>query len=434
MVSNFAQHVLGKQHHDEQEVVEIMSHDKQSKEIQKKVKGSSGNAILRNKGDNMHNVKVLHKKSGELLLSRRLNEDETSFAKEDYGPCPSCFEWLRITIIARHQQNCPASAVMRLLSRLLLHLRTLARPATGIFLEDFLVPAHFADVAEAALLTCSPDERDPENLKTPSHALKLGSDLKRLASMTLVSAIKSGDEGRRRRAKDFLKLMEIEWSTKLERVLLQERKHRKKVPLPLPADIEKFATHLKDEARRADLDDHSFSNYKKVVLIAEASLIAYNRRRPGEVQALSLSDYKARRSGEDEVCPEVVGKLTQFEHYLLKTQDVIMIRGKHGKFVPLLVSADIKPLLDFVTSANVRQDAGISSSNPYVFANSGAGVIRGGHAVASVAHEAELVSPERIRATNCRRFMATMIQGLDVSPQQQKWIIDHLGHTLVRCA
>ena len=41
-------------------------------------------------------------------MSWRLNEDEISFSKEDYGPCSSCFEWLRITIIARHQQNCPA--------------------------------------------------------------------------------------------------------------------------------------------------------------------------------------------------------------------------------------------------------------------------------------------------------------------------------------
>ena len=369
MVSNFAQHVLGIQHRNEPEVVEIIKlevqqseNDTENQERQKKRKDLL--AILRNKGNNIHNVKVLQTKSGELLLSRRLNEHEISFSKEDYGPCPSCFEWLRITVIARHQKACPAreensetlskgrlllqsniisgrisgnpskslteevlpimkcdeignlaredplnvcmgndymkhnvgnklmrkyyaSAVMRLLSRLLLHLRTLDRPTTGIFLEDYLVHAHFADVAEATLLTCSPDENDPENLKTPSHALKLGTDLKRLASITLAGAIKAGDQSRRRLAKDFLTLMDIEWSTKLERVLLQERKHRKKVPLPLPTDIEKFATHLKDEARRADLDDHSFFNYKKVVLVALASLIAYNRRRPGEVQALS---------------------------------------------------------------------------------------------------------------------------------------------------
>ncbi|XP_071810895.1 uncharacterized protein [Apostichopus japonicus] len=60
----------------------------------------------------------------------------------------------------------------------------------------------------------------------------------------------------------------------------------------------------------------------------------------------------------------------------------------------------------------------------------GAGVIPGNYAILMMTTEAGLAHPERIRATNMRRFMATMSQGLDISPQQQQWVVDHMGHTL----
>ncbi|XP_063965463.1 uncharacterized protein LOC135156624 [Lytechinus pictus] len=510
MVTNFSQHLRGKKHQREPEIMELMNlqeskNDDQTTQDVKQEKRKKLLSILRNRGDNMHNVKVLKKQKGELLLSRRMNE--SPFTKEDYGPCPSCLEWLKCSVISRHQRSCPAkqnnsqfltkgslllqsniisgrisgnpsltlkkevlpmmkhdqvgkvvredaliiaigndymkrnvgnrlmrkhyaSAVMRLMARLLINLRSLATPFSGVKLEDYLVPQHFSHVAEATIKTCQPDDADEENLKAPSHALKLGTDLKRVTSIILANAIKKGDNSRRRAAKDFLTLMSIEWSTKLERVLLQERKNKKKQPLPLPKDVERFAVFLKEEALSADLKDYSYTNFRKNAIIALTNLICYNRRRPGEVQALSLADYSARKTGVDEVGREVLGKITKFEQYLIEAQDVIMIRGKHGKFVPLLISEHVRPILAFLTGNHVRSVAGIPTSNNYVFANCAAGVIRGGFAIAKMAAEAGLQLPERMRATNCRKFMATMIQGLDVTPQQQRWIIDHLGHTL----
>lgn len=106
-----------------------------------------------------------------------------------------------------------------------------------------------------------------------------------MANIKVAKAIQAQNQEKKASAKDFLELMSIEWTTKLERVVLEERKGESK-PLPLPSDIMKFSQYLTREAAACDLQDKSYSNYRKVVMLTLASLISYNRRRPGEVQAI----------------------------------------------------------------------------------------------------------------------------------------------------
>ena len=74
------------------------------KSLNKKLQ--SGMAMLRNKGNYLHNMKVLKQKSGELLLSRR---STGTFNLDDYGPCPQCKDWLNRKCALAHQQKfCPA--------------------------------------------------------------------------------------------------------------------------------------------------------------------------------------------------------------------------------------------------------------------------------------------------------------------------------------
>ncbi|KAJ8018205.1 hypothetical protein HOLleu_43939 [Holothuria leucospilota] len=510
---NFSQHILGKVHEAEPEVQKIVSirvskdeSDEKKKEKERERKKLI--AILRNKGDNDHNKKVLKRKKGEVILARRDgDENQESFSIKEYGPCPMCFEWLKLSVIARHQGKCPAnkerpthqtkghlliqssviagklhakasekmlkevypimrndaigllarsdsliialgnqwlvrnlgnplmrkyyvSAVMRLSSRLLMVLRQMATPSTGTNMEDYLDPTYFTYVARAALKVAQQDNEDEEDLKAPSNALKLSYDIKRMANIKLAQAIQARDQGKKRSAQDFLQLMSIEWSTKLERVLLEERKHTDKKPLPLPNDIVKFNRYLTNEATACDLTDTSYANFKKIVTLTLAALITYNRRRPGEVQAIKLSSYFSRKTGVDEVSDELTGKLTEFEKKLLLEQDMMEIRGKCGKFVPVIIPPYIKPLLKYITDSEVRHAAGISSTNNYVFASNRSGVIRGGYSLVVMSDAAGLSKPERIRGTAMRSFMATMSQGMNITPQQQQWIVDHMGHTL----
>ena len=61
--------------------------------------------LLRNAGDNLHNLKVVKCKQGELLIYRRGDK----FRCSEFGPCPYCLAWLSLeTSAMRHQAKCPA--------------------------------------------------------------------------------------------------------------------------------------------------------------------------------------------------------------------------------------------------------------------------------------------------------------------------------------
>eukprot|EP00105_Crassostrea_gigas_P012672 XP_011428735.1 PREDICTED: uncharacterized protein LOC105329239 [Crassostrea gigas] len=146
---------------------------------------------------------------------------------------------------------------------------------------------------------------------------------------------------------------------------------------------------------------------------------------------MRLVDYHNRKTGIDPgVGEEIVKSLSEFERKLVEEQDVIEIRGKCGKCVPVIIPKHVRGILAHLCNQRVRAAAGIPSSSVHIFATNRAGVFRGYDSVQFVTQNADLQFPERIRGTNMRRLMATLCQALDVTPQQQKWIIDHMGHTL----
>ncbi|XP_069107330.1 uncharacterized protein [Argopecten irradians] len=243
-----------------------------------------------------------------------MNDDKVGrIAKSDSLIIALGNQWLTRNVGNKLMRKHYVSAVMRLASRLLIQLRILATPSTGNNLEHYLDPKFFTDVAQAALKVARQDDDDEENLEAPSNAIKLAYDLKRVGNIKLAKAIKNGDEENRKASKDFLKLMEIEWTTKLSRVILHERKNNKESLLPLPNDVQKLAIYLKRELETFNLSDASNENYRKGVVLAQANLITYNRRRPGEVQVMRLTAYEKRKPGLDQADELTSGDLTKFE-------------------------------------------------------------------------------------------------------------------------
>lgn len=321
--------------------------------------------LVRYASDNVHNVSVLKKKRGEILLDRR--PSEASFDVSQYGPCPQCLSWIKKTVLARHSKLCPnnkadfhqtkgalitssdvlaqripsvaskslmevfaimrndkygkrakrdqiiimvgnmwmdknvgnilkrgnlTSAVIRLLGRLteILIESCSIEGCTDPCLADYIDPQYFDAVCKAALLCAKNSMDDVTDLDTPSNALKLGYDLKRAAGAKLGLAIKNKDDVHRRSAKDFLRLMDLEWSTrvtKLARVTLNERTFNNDKKLPTPSDIKKLNVYLEQEIGKVDLNKPPvFSTYQRAVFLSETKLTVYNRRRTGEVEAI----------------------------------------------------------------------------------------------------------------------------------------------------
>ena len=127
---------------------------------------------------------------------------------------------------------------------------------------------------------------DEEDLESQSNAIKLAYHLKRLTNIKLAQAIVTNDGVAKKEAKDLLKLMNLQLSTKLGRVLLAERKLRRQKPLPLPEDIKKLSEYICTEMQSLDLQDRSHQNFVKAAQLAQTKLITYNRRRCGELQAM----------------------------------------------------------------------------------------------------------------------------------------------------
>ncbi|OWF49392.1 hypothetical protein KP79_PYT01076 [Mizuhopecten yessoensis] len=158
-------------------------------------------------------------------------------------------------------------------------------------LSEFLRPQCFDMIVAAALKCSCQDAMDEEDLKTPSNALKLGYDIKKMVSAKLGRALMKDDAGNQKDAEGLLKLMDMEWGVrvnKLARIALTERSFNAERQLPLPEDIKKLCAYLLTEIGKLDLTDCSYENFRKVATLSLARVTLYNRRRCHEVQALRL--------------------------------------------------------------------------------------------------------------------------------------------------
>lgn len=95
----------------------------------------------------------------------------------------------------------------------------------------------------------------------PSNAVKLGFDIKRMASAQLAMALIGDDQRKKDEAKAFLTLLKIKWGlqvTKLTRMVLSEKNFNKPTQLPLPEDVKKLATFMIESLTNADTTDGSY--------------------------------------------------------------------------------------------------------------------------------------------------------------------------------
>ena len=112
MASNIQAHLLT--HTTKPAILEILDLKKQleprtcteenRKLLQNKIQSKQNN--LRMEGDHFHNVAVMEKKKGELLVCRR-PADMESFHSSTCGPCNKCHKWfLNRDTRDRHQKVC----------------------------------------------------------------------------------------------------------------------------------------------------------------------------------------------------------------------------------------------------------------------------------------------------------------------------------------
>nr|XP_022330999.1 uncharacterized protein LOC111129143 isoform X1 [Crassostrea virginica] len=516
LLTNIQTHLMNKHAHEEKvmEISKLKNLKKTSQnnkeELDKELKQKL--ALLRNKGNDLHNKKVLHWKKGELLVPRRNGKDKKLHV-QNYIPCPNCEEWIVLSSVTNHQIACPASSSrtdfhkgsymltvsvltgritlkgsktlrrevipcmkrdstaevalhddlivglgdvwlmknvdnkrkrkyyssfhMRLVSRLLQELRKKKDQPLWSF-QEALAPANFDLFVESALACGYSDssQLEDDELHHPSTPIKIGFDITRLAGLKLALSIKMSDEVGRKEATDFLQLLKMEWSTRVNRIsraTLAERNFNRRKPLPDPEDIVKLASYLVTELQKLENDlDPVLADgvkFRRVVMLVQSRLLLYNRRRPGELEALSLEYYRRRSTSLTDSDMSLRQQLTSLERKMLETQELVEIRGKNGTRVPVIIPREAVPAMEFLANDITRKKVGIREDNIYLFANSALDVVRAADSLQDTKSHCDLKYPERVHSTNLRKHCATIAQVIGLKDHEMTWLCRHLGHT-----
>ncbi|XP_062566938.1 uncharacterized protein LOC134229248 isoform X2 [Saccostrea cucullata] len=299
-------------------------------------------------------------------------------------------------------------------------------------LWDFLRPQNFDNLVLAALKCSFPNADDDDDLLSPSNAIKLKYDLYRLVNSKWALIVKtSGSENSKeaKECKTLASLMDIEWKervTTIARAVLSRRKFDEKKELPSPEDIEKMTKHLSKELMETSLTSENFT---RLVTIVQTRLLLYNKRRTGELEAIKVQSYASRSCGLDELDESLAKDLTDVEKHLMGTQDLMRVRGKRGRPVPVLIPPDCRKALAFLANTAQRKKAKIAEGNLYLFPNSVNGYVRAYDSLKTMCNEVCLLAPHRITSVSMRKYMATLTQMLNLDKFQMDWVCNHLGHT-----
>ena len=227
--------------------------------------------------------------SGSNMLRKdvipKMRKDEISIcAQNDHLICNLGDVWLSKSIGHELRKGKDSSFHMRLAAKLLMECRKKLNNS-NLDMNDLLTMKNFDTIIEVTLQLCGKNEHD--ELLHPSTANKIGFDLGRLVGLKYGYCLRQKDTVGKEEADGFLKLMKIDWATKVTThagVLLRQRHFENRRRLPHPKDIEIVAKRLSEKL--ADYNYEQKTMYVQVARTTLLRLMVYNRRRSGEIEEL----------------------------------------------------------------------------------------------------------------------------------------------------
>jgi len=217
---------------------------------------------------------IASKKLVKEVFSKMILDEVSHVVKGDTLIIQLGNQWLEKNVGNILKRGVYTSQIVRLVGRFLLNLRKI-KPIPGNSeppIWEYLKPQYFDSIVEACILTASPFLDDEEQLKSPSNAIKLGYDIKRLLNGKIGLAIMASDTSSQEDATRVLKLMEIYWGTKVTktaRVMLEVRSFYAGKNLPSPEDIKRLNTHLRESITGLDYQKTDNVNFRRVAELSK---------------------------------------------------------------------------------------------------------------------------------------------------------------------
>lgn len=321
---------------------------------------------------------------------------------------------------------------LRELGRLLLQMRK------GNELKSFreiIDPKKFSDIVQSVTEMCGWDETT-KTIETPSIGIKLGQLLSKISFMLKGEAVISGDIEDRRKTDDFNAAVDKRWNdeiSKLSRTELETRQRNRPKLLPLTEDLQMLKKHLVEVRKKSidglALDNSAISSWRNLCSSVLAQLILLNRRREGETSKLEVIHLKSMVHGKPN--SDITASLSQFEKQLCQYFKRVEIRGKGGKKVPMIVTAELEAAIKSIV--NLRDAVGVNPENKYVFAiptMHSLQYMRGSDALRKHVVLNSLKCPEAVTSTKPRKHIGTLSQLLNLEERELEMLAGFLGHDI----
>lgn len=340
----------------------------------------------------------------------------------------------------RKQMATPCSNKMRELARLLIELRKVDNNKS-LKLVDAIHPFMFKKVVECVKRVGGFNVETRSYDNAPSLAAHLGTSLLTVCN-ELIYLIETGDQTLRledptsklQSVRVFRELIQTQWNTEISSLAhkdLNEKKWNKPIILPLTKDVIKFKDHVTKvgnlAAERLKTNPNNPQEYKNLVNAALVLTILYNRRRIGDVQYTMMDTYyKDFTSINQEECFQA---LTDSEKELTKFYKRVVTGGKGSRQIVILFPRNLQDLINVMLAVRNKTTL-VPDTNKYLFAPPGSNSwVKGDNVIQRFAKNCNLEHPEHISSNRLRKQISTVMQILNLTPEEAEQFAKFLGHT-----
>ncbi|KAI3356655.1 hypothetical protein L3Q82_003289 [Scortum barcoo] len=268
----------------------------------------------------------------------------------------------------------------------------------------------------------------------PSLAVKLGHSLKTVGDILIGQFVQAEDEAAANRVRSFMGLVNSEWNHYVShraRTNLEENKWNKKDMIPLTEDVIELQKYLKcveQNAREKLIEGPDAKAYNMLSETLLSQIILFNRRRQGEAAKMLLETYETKNT--ETLNEDVMQCLSKLERDLSHDFTRIVIRGKRGRKVPVLLTKEMTTSLDFLIEHRMEEN-GILDTNKYVFARQKSDShIRASDCLRKFANMSDAKHPETLTSTLLRKHIATLCQIMNLKDHEPDQVAKFMGHDI----
>lgn len=293
------------------------------------------------------------------------------------------------------------------------------------YLHEICQPSRF-DLAVEGTKKVSGFDPSTSKFKTISLISKIGYSLKRAAEIAFGESRMTEDSETEAEVKKFIQLLDTKWNARFSRRALAAslKQEVKKVEIDnstVTDDLVKLHKFIKregDEAKKELKESPSLSTWKKLSEATLADICLFNRGRVGNIGRMLLQTYTKRKSkGTFVLSADQIRKSTKLELDLGDNFTMLELEGQYGRNMLVLLTESMVWGIDLLIEN--REQAGVSKTNPYLFARTeGSSFIRGLDCFKRAAMECGVRNPDALLSTPLREQIASCWQLMSLGERE----------------